>query len=369
MSYCGFNDFYEMSNHSESDYLFRKTIEIFQAIEYFFEENSVRDTIQNLGGEIVRRVVFHHNKRFEIPNIVISWTPLPEHYVLISNEIGRWDELELRNYEELSSAEVEEASEFIKEFKEKGTIVKLRELETENVFILQRLINYFLDQKRNSGFLSAIKLTSKKAFNKLKKNILYPRLSKLPDLNDKFFFFPLHYHAESRLTLRDSHCWRQEFIVEYVARSIPHGYKLYVKPHPEWPADFPYEGSKIISKISNVVLVPPSYKSAELIKKSVGIIVINSTVGFEALMYGKPVIALGTEFYSDVGITYDVKDLRDLPKIIDVAVTKKGVNEKDLICFVNAFLNANRKGNFHNLNEENVKLFVDGILDYVEKRL
>lgn len=75
----------------------------------------------------------------------------------------------------------------------------------------------------------------------------------------------------------------------------------------------------MISKISNVVLIPPSYRSAELIKKSEGVIVINSTAGFEALMYGKPVIILGTEFYMDVGITYDVKDLRELPKLYNAA--------------------------------------------------
>lgn len=371
MSYCGFDDFYEMSNHSESDYLFRKTIEIFQAIEYFFEENSVKYTIQNLGGEILRRVVFHHNKKFDIPNIIISWTPLPGHYVLISNEIGKWDELEFKKYDELSSIEIVEALDFINEFRNKGTTVKLRELKSENISILKRLISYFLDQKRNSGSLSAIKLASKAAFNKLKKGILYPylysRVYKLPNPKDKFFFFPLHYHAESRLTLRDAHCWRQEFIVEYVARSLPQGHKLYVKPHPEWPTDFPYEGLKMISQISNVVLVPPSYRSVDLIKKCVGAIVINSSAGFEALMYGKPVIVFGTEFYSGVGITYDVKDLRESPKMINEALTK-GVNEKDLICFVNTFLKANRKGDFCNLNEENIKLFVDGILDYIEKK-
>lgn len=365
MSSFGYTDFYEMSNHSESEVLLKKTVEAFQAIEYFFEENSVRYTIQNLGGEIVRRVVFHHNKRFEIPNIIISWTPLPEHYTLISNELGKWDEWELKKYDELSSVEVEEALDFIKGFRNKGTTVKLRESKNGNIF--KQFVIYLIEQKRNKGFLSAIRLTYKNAFNKLKKNFLYPRLYESPDTKEKFFFFPLHYHGESRLTLRDPHCWRQEFIVEYVTRSIPHGYKLYVKPHPGHPIHFPYGGLKIISKISNVVLVPSGYSSVELIKKCEGVIVINSTAGFEALMYGKPVIVLGTEFYTDVGITYGIKDLRELPKMINKAVTK-GVNKEDLICFVNAFLNANRKGDFHNLNDENIKLFVDGILDYIEKK-
>lgn len=365
MSQCGYDDFYEASNHSESEVLFKKTIETFQVIEYFFEENSVKYTVQNLGGEILRRVVYHHNKKFNIPNIIISWTPLPEHHVLISNEIGRWDELELKRYDELSPSEVKEALDFINSFRNRGTTIKLRELKNGNIF--KRFVNYLIEQRRNKGFLPAIRLTYKTAFNEVKKKILYPHLYKLPELNARFFFFPLHYHAESRLTLRDPHCWRQEFIVEYVARSLPEGYKLYVKPHPEWPTHFPYEGLKMISKISNVVLIPPSYRSAELIKKSEGVIVINSTAGFEALMYGKPVIILGTEFYMDVGITYDVKDLRELPKMINDAVTKD-VNKKALICFVNTFLKANRRGDFYNLNEENIKLFVDGILDYIEKK-
>lgn len=171
-SYCGYVDFYEMSNHSESGVLFKKTIETFQAIEYFLEENSVKYTVQNLGEEILRRVVYHHNKKFNIPNVIISWTPLPEHYALISNEIGRWDELELKRYDELSPSEVKEALDFINSFRNRGTTIKLRELKNENIF--KRFVNYLIEQRRNKGFLPAIRLTYKTAFNEVKKKDFIP---------------------------------------------------------------------------------------------------------------------------------------------------------------------------------------------------
>ena len=161
-----------MSNHSESGVLFKKTIETFQAIEYFLEENSVKYTVQNLGEEILRRVVYHHNKKFNIPNVIISWTPLPEHYALISNEIGRWDELELKRYDELSPSEVKEALDFINSFRNRGTTIKLRELKNENIF--KRFVNYLIEQRRNKGFLPAIRLTYKTAFNEVKKKDFIP---------------------------------------------------------------------------------------------------------------------------------------------------------------------------------------------------
>lgn len=358
MRYCNYENFYDLSNHSENKILFKKTIEIFQVIELFFRENNVNFTIQNLGGELLRRVIYNHNKRNHIPNIIISHTPIPEHFVLISNEIGIWNGLDIRSYEEISDEDIKKAKKFIREFRNKGSVVKLKTNESKGI-ISNLFENLFSKRKISKSLIN-------KYLNYLFKHYSYQKFYENVNLDDKYLFFPLHYHAESRLTLRDPHCWRQEFIVEYVARSLPEGYKLYVKPHPEWPLDYPKEGIKLMSSISNVRMVKPEYNSVELIKKSEAVVLINSTAGFEALIHNKPVISFGTEFYTNLGLTYDVTDLRKLPKIINEALNNC-LEPKRLISFVDAFLKYNIEGNLYNLNDKNIKLIVNGILSYKDK--
>jgi hypothetical protein len=353
--YCSYDDFYKLSNDSENEVLFEKTIKTFQAIKFFFEDNNIKCTIQNLGGEILRRVIFFHNQKYKIPHFYTEFSPIPGHFVIFSNENALWDELIIKNYDKLSKQDINNSLNFINEFKSRKAIIKLNDAGKSLNF--RKIVNYiFHDKNRLDVFTDYIR--------KIKKSILISRFYDEPNFNEKFAFFPLHYHIESRLTIRDPHCWRQEFIVEYVARSLPQGYKLYVKPHPEWPLAFPYEGLKLISEISNVKLINPSISSIDIIKKSDAVVVINSTAGFEALIYGKPVIVFGTEFYTDNDIVCKVNDLRKLPEILEYAI-KKGIESKDLICFADAFLKANRKGDLNNLDRDNVKV-VDGIFDYIE---
>jgi Capsule polysaccharide biosynthesis protein len=48
-------------------------------------------------------------------------------------------------------------------------------------------------------------------------------------------------------------------------------------------------------------------------------VVISSTVGLEALLYGRPVLTLGQPFYSGYGVTLDVDSFRELrAKVIEV---------------------------------------------------
>lgn len=357
VDYCDASDFYDLSNKSENELLFKKTLETFQAIEFFFRENNVKHTIQYLGGEILRRVLIHHNKKFDIPNIILDHSTLPGYFVILSKETGDWDEFVLEEYKDLNEKTINNGIRFINDFKSKGTIVKSSKKSDD------KFINKVFNLRKHPN---NIPVHLENYFKKCLLTLKYEKFYDEPDFNEKFIFFPLHYHAESRITLRDPHCWRQEFIVEYVARSLPEGYVLYVKPHPHWPLDFPLDGLNLISKISNVRLIRPNYNAIKLIKESEAVVVINSTSGIEALIYGKPVISFGTEFYMDDKITYNVKNLRKLPNVINRAISI-GNDQNDKITFACAFLKANRLGNLSKLDEINIRLLVDGIMDYLEK--
>lgn len=62
----------------------------------------------------------------------------------------------------------------------------------------------------------------------------------------------------------------------------------------------------------NVRLVEPHTSTHELIRRAEAIAVISSTVGIEALLYDKPVLTLGSPFYSGFGVTLDVDSFAEI---------------------------------------------------------
>lgn len=84
---------------------------------------------------------------------------------------------------------------------------------------------------------------------------------------------------------------------------------ILVKTHPESPSTNAKEIQEILGEsgriISDCAIHP-------LIEISDIVVVRNSTVGLEALLYDKPVICLGQSAYSHKGFTYDVEDKTQL---------------------------------------------------------
>ena len=62
----------------------------------------------------------------------------------------------------------------------------------------------------------------------------------------------------------------------------------------------------------NVRLVEPYTGTHELIERSEAVAVISSTVGLEALLYGKPVLTLGQPFYAGFDVTLDVDSFAEI---------------------------------------------------------
>ncbi|MBU0532284.1 hypothetical protein KKB44_02200 [Candidatus Micrarchaeota archaeon] len=148
--------------------------------------------------------------------------------------------------------------------------------------------------------------------------IIYPHLHKFffdkSRPGEKFFLYPLHFQWEAQITLREPFLNQLKF-AKQISKFLPHNTFLYVKIHPHWKnADQDILPSFDLSRESNVRLIGPKEKTIDLIKKSLGVIVTNSTVGYEALALGKPLVVTGHEVYKEVGL--DVKDLNELPKIL-----------------------------------------------------
>jgi capsular polysaccharide export protein len=97
-------------------------------------------------------------------------------------------------------------------------------------------------------------------------------------------------------------------VIRSFAQSAPSDARLLFKVHPidnglsRWPQRIGEAAERL--GVSDRVFLADGGNTDELIKRSAGIVVVNSTVGLSALSAGKPVIALGSAIYDVPGLTY-----------------------------------------------------------------
>jgi hypothetical protein len=114
-------------------------------------------------------------------------------------------------------------------------------------------------------------------------------------------------------------------VISNIARSLPVGYKLFVKEHPGmkivgWREKNYY---KKIMELPNVILIHPSVSSEEIIKKCSLVITVGGTTGQEAPFYNKPAITFTEQVYSILPSVYQLKSVEELPEAIRISLKRK----------------------------------------------
>lgn len=108
-----------------------------------------------------------------------------------------------------------------------------------------------------------------------------------------FAFFPLHTEPEVSLLVQGRGFLNQIEVIRSLACSLPVGWKLLVKEHPASVGKRPVGYYRKLLAIPNVGLVQTSRKSNEVIAHASLVLTISGTIGFEAVIQGKPVAVLG----------------------------------------------------------------------------
>lgn len=126
--------------------------------------------------------------------------------------------------------------------------------------------------------------TSKKYFDK-------------PNYSEKYYLYPQHFKPEASTSVCASMYCSDISNIENIAFSLPEGCKLYVKEHFVNYGRMPLDYYNKLKQIPNVKLIGCEEDTKELIRNSLGVITLTSTVGFEALMMGKKVYIYGNVFY------------------------------------------------------------------------
>lgn len=310
--------------NEDEDYLFRKAIIYFEELEKLFNrEIEVKCLIQSEGGQINIRALYFIAKKRGIPVIYAGEGLFPNKILLYSDEMKTLDRFRDISWEKMTSQQRKEIENHIQQFRKKQGVFSYSLLFNQKAKIIRSFIGLqeYIKNKQFKELKDALVRGIKKAISDASNKFFSSFFCQSNLKDEKFIYFPLHMPDDSQITLRNLQFYDQTCLVLYIARNLPFGYKLYVKEHPE--SFISVQDKRKLIKEKNITLLNRKINSHEIIKKSQAIIIINSTVGFEALHYFKPVIVLGNWVLRGRGITIDVQDLSKLDEAIRTALQKR----------------------------------------------
>ncbi len=118
-----------------------------------------------------------------------------------------------------------------------------------------------------------------------------------PVAGERFLLYPLHFHPESSTSVAAGTYLDEYEVIRNIAFSLPAGTVLYVKDHISAFALPTLDFYRRLSALPNVRLISPFAATKQLIRDSVGVITLTSTVGYEALLLNRRVFLYGSVFY------------------------------------------------------------------------
>ena len=148
----------------------------------------------------------------------------------------------------------------------------------------------------------------------------------------KFIFCPLQVPGDSQLTVYGDQCDTVEKTISAIhacSEFLPAGFHFRLKEHPSAKKRLT-ESIKALE--TDRFRLDNASDTRELIKKSEGVVTVNSSVGLEALFFDRPVAVLGHAFYAMDDIVRKVSSTSDLAKWVDeIAARQFNSEEKNAL--------------------------------------
>ncbi|WP_411037477.1 capsule biosynthesis protein [Shinella sp. BYT-45] len=175
-----------------------------------------------------------------------------------------------------------------------------------------------------------------------------------------FIYYPLHVPADFALTIRSPEYLDQLSLIDFLCRVAPIGRKVVVKEHPALIGALPAgRMSGLLRRHDNLVLLSPAINNHSVLRQAEAVVTVNSKAGAEALLYRRPVLALGDSFYRDSGLVTAIDALRDLPARLSDAVPP---SEEEVNRFLQDVWSASVPGELYDVQERNVAEFAGSLL-------
>ncbi|WP_299615470.1 hypothetical protein [Pelagibius sp.] len=154
-----------------------------------------------------------------------------------------------------------------------------------------------------------------------------------------FAFFPLHVDPEASTMVQSPMHTDQLSLVEAVAKSLPTDMPLLVKEHLPTLGRRPKGFYERLKALPRVLLASPFESGAALVREAALTTVVSSTAGWEAMLFGKPVVVMAYPPYAMVNDGFvHCPDVTKLPGAIRQALAGEPADERRLVAYVAAAL-------------------------------
>lgn len=248
-----------------------------------------------------------------LPYRITVYTEAPQHW---DGVVHAYNAIRARG---LSDAERREAEEYVTKFVQRPTRPTGMETRAKQVRIektdvsrfTQAVSRYFSDPHdptmRNPARIAYGRIQRMARVRIADAMHIFDR----PVSGERYVLYPIHFQPEASTLVQAPLYLDQVALLEEIAKSLPIDHRLYVKEHLSNRGRRPLGFYNAIKAIPSVRLLGPDEDTFALIRSASVIAVITGTVGWEGLMFGKPVVAFGDAFFDRLPHVYRA---RDVPK-------------------------------------------------------
>jgi len=172
------------------------------------------------------------------------------------------------------------------------------------------------------------------------------RMFERPVEGEKYVLYPIHFQPEASTLVQAPMYLDQVALLREIASSLPGDHRPYVKGTVSNRGRRPLEFYDQAPAIPSVRLLGPDEDTWTLIRNASVIAVITGTVGWEGLLFDKPVITFGDVFFNQVPCVYRAglapKD--DWYRLFEEAATKHRPDPPAVLHMVSALHQASYPG-------------------------
>ena len=317
---------------------YRKIISILDE----FKPDVILDTDN---AELQRTIMAEVSYKRDIPYLTVEYGKYGFYkYPSFQNAFGI-DPYFRKMYEDnlkLPAVEMKEEYDYINDFKEKSSIMNKEfagsvttQYERDSLLWSIRVMhgkwNYFWNQdhtahnaarKKLSAMLYAPTRPYLKYYldvERIKRKLLVKnKYFEDPVEGEKYVYMPLHLIPESSVFVKASFYVDELNLIEQVSKSLPAGWKLYVKEHQAMLGERDLSFYRKAAEIANVRVVQINYYKdpKPWILKAQGIVTITGTAAYEAALLGKRSIIFGDVPFSLIDGVMRIRSFEDLPAAI-----------------------------------------------------
>lgn len=184
-----------------------------------------------------------------------------------------------------------------------------------------------------------------------------------PVAGEAYVLYPIHFQPEASTLVQAPMYLDQVQLLQDMAKSLPIGYRLYVKEHVSNRGRRPLSFYQAIAAIPSVRLLGPDSNTWSLIEGASAIAVITGTMGWEGVLFDKPVITFGDVWFNLLPHVYQAskapKD--DWYELFRRALSEHRIDRDALLALVVAMQESSHAGTVgnprtfpHILDDQNV---------------